>query len=284
MDDAAILEADLPSANGVIHVVDSVLSLAEESVLDILVKNEKYSTLVKMLQVTSLDTAVASSSQFTVFAPTNAAWEKSPYQAWINEPTGENREKLYGLLSRHVITGKHISENPLPYNKLRTIHDAPIYLLRENGQSTISSLNIVETDREAFNGLVNEIDGVIPDGFELPEGDISAVDAIEFLQDTLEQSKAMYEEGSHEKTWRFFQRQGYEFLSKYSGLIDSKLASRFLSDIRDDQPVYRFSSEAWDSRNAFRTVLRAIEQSEDRLLDQYLMQRPAEKRFGRQSK
>ena len=281
IDDATVLETDLPSANGVIHVVDSVLSLAEESVMDLLKKEEKYSTLVKLLQVTSLDTAVASSSQFTVFAPSNAAWEKSPYQAWINDPTGENREKLYGLISRHVITGKHISENPLPFNKLRTIHDAPIYLLREDGQSTISGLNIVETDREAFNGLVNEIDGVITDGLELPEGDISGVDAIKFLQDSLEQGKTIYEEGSPEKTWRFFHKQGYEFLSKYSEFIDKDNNRAFRTAIRDDQPVYRFSAEAWDSRNAFRNLLRKIEQSEDRLLDQFLMQRPAEKRFGR---
>lgn len=281
VDDANIVEVDMPSANGVIHVVDSVLSLAEDSVMDILRKEEKYSTLVNLLEITSLDTAVASSSQFTVFAPTNEAWEKSPYQAWINDPTGDNREKLYGLLSRHVITGKHISENPLPFNKIRTIHDAPIYLVREDGQSTISGLNIVETDREAFNGLVNEIDGVINDGLELPEGDISAVDAIQFLQDSLAEGQTMYEKESAEKTWRFFERQGYEFLSKFGAFVNAKSKQKFTLAIRDSQPVYRFSLKAWASRNAFRDLLREIEGSEDRLLDQFLMLRPTEKRFGR---
>ncbi len=75
--------------------------------------------------------------------------------------------------------------------------------------------------------------------------------------------------------------RGYEFLSKYRDLIDSKLLSQFERTIQDDQPVSQFARDAWSSRNAYRNLLRALEQREDRIQDSYLMQVPEQARFGR---
>lgn len=281
VDGALVLEADIPCANGIIHVIDSVIPPVQDDVFELLKQNENYSTLVKLLEVTGLSLPTASSSQFTVFAPVNEAWEKEPYASLVADPTGENREVLYGLLARHVITGKHVSENCRPYNKLRTIHDAPIYLTRKGTESRISGVKILETDAEAFNGLVNGIEEVIPDPMELPEGDITTVDAILFVQKTLEEGSALYGEGKYEESWRYYTARGYEFLSKYRAFFDQNTSNALENAIRDDQPVFQFADDAWASRNAFRTVLRVLEQREDKVLDNYLMQTPDQKRFGR---
>ena len=113
---------------------------------------------------------------------------------------------------------------------------------------------------------------------ELPEGDISTIDAIEFVQATLEQAAPLYAAGKYEDCWRFYTARGYEFLAKYGALVtDNNLEKT----IRDDQPVAQFATDAWASRNAFRTLLRKLEQREDRILDSYLMQAPQRARFGR---
>jgi uncharacterized surface protein with fasciclin (FAS1) repeats len=281
VDGANVLEADLPCANGIIHVIDSVIPPVESGLLELLRKEERFSTLVTLLEATGLDLPVASSSQYTIFAPVNEAWKKEPYASLVADPTGTNREALYGILARHVITGKHVSENCLPYAKLRTIHGAPIYLTRSKGQSRISNIEIKDTDQEGFNGLINGIAEVIPDPMELPEGDISTVDAIEFVQATLTEGSAIYGKGKYEESWRYYTARGYEFLSKYTLFLDSSTQSSLTSAIKDDQPVYQFADDAWSSRNAFRTVLRKLEQREDRLLDSYLMQAPKKERFGR---
>ncbi|MEM0968032.1 MAG: fasciclin domain-containing protein [Verrucomicrobiota bacterium] len=281
VDGAAVLEADLPCANGVVHVIDSVIPPVEDSLLDLLQKDERFSTLVSLLQATGLDLPVASSSPFTIFAPVNEAWEASPYVELVNNPTGSNREALFGILARHVITGKHVSENSRPYNKLRTIHGAPIYLVRKQTERRISNVVIRETDQEAFNGLINAIEDVIADPMELPEGDISPVDAIEFVQETLTEAAPLYNGAEYEACWRYYTRRGYEFLSKYSNFLSNDDRRRFESAIVDDQPVYQFAAEAWASRNAYRTVLRLLEQREDRIQDSYLMQAPQQARFGR---
>lgn len=281
IDNAKISQTDIPCANGIIHVVDSVILPAEHSLLGILKGDKRFSTLVSLLEATGLDLPVASSSFYTVFAPVNEAWKREPYVSLIQNPQGINKEALFGILARHVITGKHISENCKPFNKLRTIHGAPIYLTKNNSISKISGIKILESDQEAFNGLINGIGSVIPDPMELPEGDITTVDAILFVQQSLKEGSDLYEQGDYESSWRSFTKNGCEFLSQYSQFCSSSQNNRLRAVIVDDQPVAQLAAEAWKSRNAFRDLLRLLEQKEDRIVDSYLMQLPSKSRFGR---
>ena len=180
-----------------------------------------------------------------------------------------------------MIVGKHVSENPNPYNKLRTIHGAPIYLTTDKGESKISGIPIIDSDSEAFNGLVNAIGSVIKDPMELPESDITTIDAILFVQKSLKEGSDLYDVGEYESSWRSYNRNGYEFLSKYGQFLSSSQKSKLVSVIVDDQPVAQLANEAWKSRNVFKDTLRALEQRDDRIVDSYLMQLPQESRFGR---
>ena len=219
---------------------------------------------------------------YTIFAPINEAWEKEPYKSIIKKRGKFScRGTLYGILARHVIVGKHVSENPNPYNKLRTIHGAPIYLTTDKGESKISGIPIIDSDSEAFNGLVNAIGSVIHDPMELPERDITTIDAILFVQKSLKEGSDLYDVGEYESSWRSYNRNGYEFLSKYGQFLSSSQKSKLVSVIVDDQPVAQLANEAWKSRNVFKDTLRALEQREDRIVDSYLMQLPQESRFGR---
>ena len=282
VDGAKIIETDIPCANGVIHVIDDVILPAEKSLLELIKNQKRFSTLTRLLKETGLDLPLASSrNTFTIFAPVNEAWEKEPYKSLIENHGETGTEALYGILSRHVIVGKHVSENPKPYNKLRTIHGAPIYLTQDEGKSKISGIRIIESDEEAFNGLVNAIDSVIKDPMELPEKDITTVDAILFVQNTLKESSDLYTKGKYEASWRNYIRRGNEFLTKYSQFISSARRGGVRNVILDDQPVAQFAREAWTSRNVFRDLLRELEQREDRIVDSYLMQLPKKTRFGR---
>ena len=282
VDGAKIIETDIPCANGVIHVIDDVILPAEKSLLELIKNQKRFSTLTRLLKETGLDLPLASSrNTFTIFAPVNEAWEKEPYKSLIENHGETGTEALYGILSRHVIVGKHVSENPKPYNKLRTIHGAPIYLTQDEGKSKISGIRIIESDEEAFNGLVNAIGSVIKDPMELPEKDITTVDAILFVQNTLKESSDLYTKGKYEASWRNYIRRGNEFLTKYSQFISSARRGGVRNVILDDQPVAQLAREAWTSRNVFRDLLRELEQREDRIVDSYLMQLPKKTRFGR---
>ena len=282
IDGAKITETDIPCANGIIHVVDHVILPSENSLLELIKGEKRFSTLTRLLRETGLDLPLASSrNTLTIFAPVNEAWEEEPYKSLVKNLENSGGEVLYGVLARHVIVGKHVSENPKPYNKLRTIHGAPIYLTQGEGKSKISGIRIINSDTEAFNGLVNAIGSVIKDPMELPEKDISTVDAILFVQNSLKESSELYDKGEYEASWRNYILRGNEFLTKYSKFVSSSQSNKLRNVIFDDQPVARLASEAWKSRNVFRDLLRELEQKEDRIVDSYLMQLPDRARFGR---
>ena len=282
IDGANISETDIPTANGIIHVIDSVIPPSELSVLEILESDPKFKTTVSLIKLTGLDLPTASST-FTVFAPTDDAWAKSIYSKIVKKPKMELREKYYALLARHVITGAHVTENSLLFQKLRTIHGAPIYLTRDGELKKINGRKIIQSDFEAFNGFVNAIDGVIADQMELPEGDVSILDAISFVEDTLKHATELYDKGEYEECWKYYAKKGLEFIAKYEdrGYITTAQLKTLRSITVDDQPSQQFATEAWTSRNAFRTVLRQLQNLEENIVDSKLMMNPEAKRFGR---
>ena len=279
IDEVQILETDIPTANGLIHVVDSVILPAEQSTLELLKADPRMTRLVTLLEASGLDLALADSSKYTIFAPINEAWDQEPYKQLVDNPAGKNREAIFALLARHVITGKHVSENPIPYQKLRTIHGAPIYLTVDEGKSSIQGIPIVEADAEAFNGLVNVITNVIEDPMELPEQDLTKIDAINFAQQALADGSALYDQGAYEKSWRLYARRGYELADKYGQFFSG---NNLISTVKlSGDPVQEFADNAWESRNAFRTALRELEAKNDTIDDLLQIDNDPSADFGR---
>ena len=279
IDEVQILETDIPTANGLIHVVDSVILPAEQSTLELLKADPRMTRLVTLLEASGLDLALADSSKYTIFAPINEAWDQEPYKQLVDNPAGKNREAIFALLARHVITGKHVSENPIPYQKLRTIHGAPIYLTVDEGKSNIQGIPIVEADSEAFNGLVNVITNVIEDPMELPEQDLTKIDAINFAQQALADGSALYDQGAYEKSWRLYARRGYELADKYGQFFSG---NNLISTVKlSGDPVQEFADNAWESRNAFRTALRELEAKNDTIDDLLQIDNDPSADFGR---
>ena len=279
IDGVAITETDIPTANGLIHVVDSVILPAEQSTLQIIKDDPRLTKLVKLLQASGLDLALADSNQYTIFAPTDDAWDDEQYKKLVDDPTGANREAIFGLLARHVITGKHVSENPIPYEKLRTIHGAPIYLTVDEGKTNIQGIEIIEADKEAFNGLVNVIGKVIPDPMELPENDLTKIDGIKFAQQALIDGSKLYDQGKYKESFELYARRGYELADKYGRFFNG---GSLIGSVRlSADPFQEFADNAWDSRNAFRSALRELEGKVEQIEDVLQRDGDASSDFGR---
>jgi transforming growth factor-beta-induced protein len=279
VDSVKIVETDIPTANGLIHVVDKVILPAEQSTLELIKTDPRMKRLVTLLEASGLDLALADSSKYTIFAPIDEAWDEEQYKALLNTPTGKNREAIFAILARHVITGKHVSENPVSYQKLRTIHGAPIYLTVDQKKSNIQGIQIIEADREAFNGLVNVIDHVIPDPMELPESDLTKINAIRFAQKALVDGSQLYDEGRYQDSFELYARRGYELADKYGNFFNK---SNLIDTIQlSKDPFQEFADNAWDSRNAFRAALRELESKEEVIEDLLQLEGDASATFGR---
>ena len=110
---SAVALADVMADNGVIHVVDQVITVPTakgeptQTIVDIAASNDDFSTLVTALTAADLVTTLSdTSATFTVFAPTNAAFDK------IDDATLDgllaDTDALTAILLKHVVNNSEI--------------------------------------------------------------------------------------------------------------------------------------------------------------------------------
>ena len=176
---------DVEADNGVIHVIDAVLMPPEENgdreqtIADMAVATESLSTLVTALDTAGLvPTFDDPDATFTVFAPTNAAFEavgEENLQALLND-----EEALTAVLSQHVVSGAEVN-NVGAYaangTSVETLGGAEIPVaVNDSRMLTVGGSVVSMTNIYASNGVIHVIDSVIVGDVELPAPPMSIVD------------------------------------------------------------------------------------------------------------
>lgn len=180
--DVNVTGTDVFATNGVIHIIDKVLipeafSIEFDTVVDIALSDDNFSILVAALTQAGLVSALQGEGPFTVFAPTNAAFEALLAALDLTAEELLGQSELAKVLLFHVISGKVFSTD---------ITDGLAALTRNDGLTLTFTLDsegpaglgvFVNTDSEvtaadiqALNGVVHVIDSVlIPSNFTLDE-------------------------------------------------------------------------------------------------------------------
>ena len=145
----------------------------EQTIAEIAMANEDFSTLVTAVKAAGLAETLNSEGPYTVFAPTNAAFDKLPEGTVesLVEPT--NKEKLAGILTYHVLEGEYkaadivkaIKDNNGSFTVVTVEGESLIAMLDgENVVLTDAAGNestVVMTDVEASNGVIHAIDAIV---------------------------------------------------------------------------------------------------------------------------
>jgi transforming growth factor-beta-induced protein len=104
VDDANVVKTDIKCRNGVIHVIDAVI--LPKDIVDTAVAAGSFKTLAAALKAADLIETLKGNGPFTVFAPTDEAFEKLPKGTVDDLLKPENKEKLKAILTYHVVAGK----------------------------------------------------------------------------------------------------------------------------------------------------------------------------------
>lgn len=166
-----VVATDVQGKNGVVHVIDKVLlPNAEEepqSIADIAVANEDFTSLVAALSKAELVETLDSEGTFTVFAPTNAAFATLFSDLGVSGIEDVSAEALTQILLYHVLATKKMSTD-LATGYLETLStdspDANAVVLRadvEGGVMLNKETSVTTADIEAFNGVIHIIDKVL---------------------------------------------------------------------------------------------------------------------------
>lgn len=148
---------DVETSNGVIHVIDGVLTPA--SVVDIAINNNNFSLLVEAVVKAGLAETLSAEGPFTVFAPTNAAFEQLFTDLGVNGIEDLDAETLVPILQYHVVSGNVLSSD-LMDGEVETLNGTFTVSLAEPVKIN-GSAEVVATDVQGTNGVVHVIDEVL---------------------------------------------------------------------------------------------------------------------------
>merc|ERR1712227_263868 len=141
----------------------AVVKSTPKTIADIVVGNPKFSTLLTAVQAAGLVETLQGEGPFTVFAPTNTAFDKVPVDA-LNSLLAD-KKKLKAVLLRHVIAGSAVQGKNIPPGSttLKTVGGEEITATRDKFiqiNSSAGSAYVVLFDQLADNGVVHAVDTV----------------------------------------------------------------------------------------------------------------------------
>jgi uncharacterized surface protein with fasciclin (FAS1) repeats len=163
-----VVSYDIEASNGVIHVIDKVLlppdmTSAASSITDIVVASDDFTTLEAAVTKAGLGATLADAeAAFTVFAPTDAAFEALGVSV-----DDVSEEALANILLYHVVAGAEINS----VDAILATGGTSAEVTMANGETVtvsvsemglkVNDANVIAYDIVAANGIIHVIDAVL---------------------------------------------------------------------------------------------------------------------------
>ncbi|XP_076148511.1 transforming growth factor-beta-induced protein ig-h3 [Alosa pseudoharengus] len=171
---ARLVKTDQHATNGIVHVVDRVITAITNDVNTLLDTDDELETLRTAVAAAGLTTMLESEGHYTIFAPTNEAFEKIPADTLtriLGDPVA-----LKDMLNYHILKNMHCSESIVSGMPLETLQGTVLEVGCDGDEMTLNGKSIIQSkDKLGTNGVVHYINELlIPDSaktlIELMEG------------------------------------------------------------------------------------------------------------------
>lgn len=133
---------------------------SQKDVVKVAAGSPDHTTLVKALQAAEYVDVLSNAGPFTVFAPTNAAFEKLPAGTLDGLMKPESKDALRNILEYHVFVGVLKPEMLQDGQTYGEVNGDNITIGNKDGKLTVNGANIVASI-PATNGIIHVIDAVL---------------------------------------------------------------------------------------------------------------------------
>ncbi|RPA78677.1 FAS1 domain-containing protein [Ascobolus immersus RN42] len=149
-----VSDADIAFDGGVVHIIDSVLTLPEN--VTTTAKAAKLDTLAAAVGIAGLGEFLDTEPKLTIFAPTDAAFEA----AGVDGNT--DKDVITAALQRHVVKGAVVYSSELEEEQeVETVGGEKIKIVVKDGQVWVNNAKVAIANVVTTNGVVHVIDAVI---------------------------------------------------------------------------------------------------------------------------
>ncbi|XP_065122586.1 transforming growth factor-beta-induced protein ig-h3 [Paramisgurnus dabryanus] len=173
---ARLVKTDQHATNGIVHVVDRVITAITNNVNSMIDTDDDLETLRTAVAAAGLNGLLENEGSYTIFAPTNEAFEKIPPDTLtriLGDPVA-----LKDLLNYHILKNLHCSESIVAGTPLETLQGTVLEVgCNGEGMTLNGKAIITEKDKLGTNGVIHYINELlIPDSaktlLELAEGSV----------------------------------------------------------------------------------------------------------------
>jgi len=131
-----------------------------KNLVDTAAAHGSFKTFGKALDRAGMTETLRGTGPFTVFAPTDAAFEKLPAGKLESLFKPENKEELVSLLNYHVVSGRKTTADVGKWEAARTVNGQSAPIILKDDQLSIDGALVTSADIGSSNGLIHGIDKV----------------------------------------------------------------------------------------------------------------------------
>ncbi|RYE25062.1 MAG: fasciclin domain-containing protein [Sphingobacteriales bacterium] len=151
--------AAAPAEQGV--MVGGAMMVPSKDIVDNAMGSSDHTTLVSAVKQAELVETLKGAGPFTVFAPTNAAFDKLPKGAVENLMKDENKAKLKNVLTYHVVPGALKAADLKDGQMLKTVQGEELKVSVKDGKVMINNAEVTIADVVSSNGVTHVISEVL---------------------------------------------------------------------------------------------------------------------------
>jgi uncharacterized surface protein with fasciclin (FAS1) repeats len=147
-------------------MVDGVAMTADKDIVENAMAAKSVSTLVAAVKAAGLVETLKGAGPFTVFAPTNAAFDKLAKGAVAGLMDPASKAKLAGVLTYHVIPGRLVAADLKDGQELTTVNGEKLHVMVKDGKVMVGNgkdapATVQIADVISSNGVTHVIDTVV---------------------------------------------------------------------------------------------------------------------------
>jgi len=131
------------------------------NIIDTAIAAGTFKTLAAALTAAGLVDTLKGTGPFTVFAPTDAAFDKLP--AGTVDALLKDVPKLKSILTYHVVSGKVMASDVMKLDgkTAKTVNGAELKIATQGGVTLNGCTHVTKTDIDCTNGVIHVIDSVL---------------------------------------------------------------------------------------------------------------------------
>jgi uncharacterized surface protein with fasciclin (FAS1) repeats len=141
-------------------MADTTSTPTLKNLVDTVAANDSFKTFSRAVETAGLSDSLRATGPFTIFAPTDAAFEKLPAGRLDQLVQPENKAELASLVNYHVINGRKFVGDMKSWVTTRTMNGQSAKIKTENRNICINDATVTAADINSSNGVVHGIDTV----------------------------------------------------------------------------------------------------------------------------